>query len=166
MPFRRNLRLRPVHSDKHEVTWSFLATDLGTAKKTIVLAVGVHPADKDGPTEVGIGAKIFGIYLEFNIAAETITNPKVVHWQIAVRPQSGANSSPNVYYQTDRSFIIKRGMEMLPKDVATVFKRIVFVPIPRVYQRMKDTMDIVFQLQASSTEAINFCGFGIYKEFD
>ncbi len=59
---------------------------------------------------------------------------------------------------------MKRGMEMLPTNVATVFKRIFVVKIPRVYNRVGDTDQYTFQYIASSSQTINACGIAIYKE--
>ncbi len=70
----------------------------------------------------------------------------------------------NSYYQDTRAQVIKRGMEMLPSDQSTVFKRIVPVAIPKIYQRQRQGSVIRFDYQCSSTETINACGFCIYKE--
>ncbi len=153
-----------IQSDKHEVTWSNLAQDAGTAADATNLAVAVQPSGKNLSTEVEIGSIVRSIYFEFHFSAETVTNPKVIHWTIEIVPPGLTVSNPNLYYQTDRRFIIKRGMEMLPKDVSTVFKRVFVVRIPPKYQRQSDTQIIQFRYQCSSTEAINACGIAIYKE--
>ncbi len=70
----------------------------------------------------------------------------------------------NSYYQDDRAQVIQRGMEMLPKATATVFKRIVPVRIPKIYQRVRQDSEIIFQYQGSDAGLINACGFAIYKE--
>ncbi len=155
---------RPIiQSDKHENTWSNLAQN-ASVTQGITLSNAVQPSAKNTATEVAIGSKIYGIYLEFHFSAETITNPKVIHWKVEVIPANTTVSVANSYYQTDRAYVIQRGMEMLPKSVSTVFKRIVFVRIPRVYQRQKEGQVISFRYQSSSTETINACGIAIYKE--
>ncbi len=53
---------------------------------------------------------------------------------------------------------------MLPKDVATVFKRVFVLKIPKVYQRIKDGQKLTFEYVASSTETTNLCGVFVYKE--
>ncbi len=121
-------------------------------------------AAKDDATECSIGSHVKWIYFEINFAAETITSPKVVHWSVNVTPTGMTTGVPSTYYQQDHAYILKRGMEMLPKDVGTVYKRIFVVKIPKVYQRIKDNSAIVFKYIASSAETINVCGFAIYKE--
>ncbi len=161
MPFRN--RGSPVKSDKHEITWSNIGQD-ASAGIQIVLANTVDVGAKTGPDDTAVGSHVKGIYLEFHFSAETITNTKVIHWIVQVLSPGQTAQSPNTYYDDKRSFVIQRGMEMLPKDVATVFKRIVFVPIPKLYQRQKQGGFIVFKYQASLTESINACGIAIYKE--
>ncbi len=164
MPFRSRLRA-PIKTDKHELTWSNLAADIGTATLVINLAKGVPPADKNAATECEIGARINSIYVEFNVAAETITNPKILHWAVQGGSEGSTKENPTTYYQSNRSFILKRGMEMLPKDVSTVYKRIFVVKIPKKLQRQTADSFIDILFRASSTESINLCGFAIYKEF-
>ncbi len=156
-------RYARLKSEKHEITWSFLNQN-ASAQQTIEITKGVNLANKDTATEVGIGSHVPWIYFELNIAAETITNPKVFHWTISSVPVAGLNSSPALYFQLDRAQIMKRGMEMLPKDVGTVFKRIFTVKIPKIYQRVKDDQKIIFSYIVSSAEPINFCGFAVFKE--
>ncbi len=162
MPFRRR-RGPPLITDKHEVTWSDLAIDASSPINKI-LATVVQPASKNLSTEVGIGSRVNGVYIEVNFAAETITNPKVVHWQVIITRAGQTIAAATAYYQSERSQIIKRGMEMLPKDVGTVYKRIFFAPLPKGSTRMRENSEIIFRYQASSAETINVCGFAIYKE--
>ncbi len=114
-------------------------------------------------TEVKSGARVRWIYLEFHFSAETITNTKVIHWNVSFEPIGTATQIANAYQQPSRRFIMKRGMEMLPKDVSTVFKRIVSVKIPYKYQRLGIDDEIVFNYQASLAESINACGIAIYR---
>ncbi len=155
---------RPIiQSDKHEITWSNLAQN-ASVTQGITLSDAVQPSAKNTLTEVAIGSKIYGFYLEFHFSADTLTNPKVIHWKVQVIPPNMTVSVANSYYQTDRAYVIKRGMEMLPKSASTVFKRIIFVAVPKIYQRQKEGQIISFRYQASSTETINACGIAIYKE--
>ncbi len=164
MPFRRRRFLAPLKTDKHEITWSDLAADFGAANISKQLSLGVAAEDKGAGTECMVGSHVRSIYIEMNIAAETITNPKVLHWLVEVRDFNQTGATPNLYYQNDRSIIIKRGMEMLPKNVSTVFKRIFVVRIPKKAQRISMGSGIFLKFRCSSTEAINVCGFAIYKE--
>ncbi len=167
MPFsRRALALRPIKTDKHEVVWTTLSQDLAPAVATQIV-IGVQSADKDASTEVEVGSHVKFIYFEFMLNAEVITNAKVVDWIVIFRPQnvSSAAQTPTLFYQNGRNLILRRGREMLPKSNTTTYKRIIGVRIPRKYQRIgeSDTINITFG--SSSSEAINLCGFAIYKEF-
>ncbi len=160
--FRR--RGAPLKQDKHEITFSNLAADIGTATLIIPITIGVASANKDTATECEVGSHIRWLYVELNMAAETITNPKILHWQLQGGPEGTTLENPSLYYQGNRSSIFKRGMEMLPKDVSTVYKRVFTVKIPRKMQRVSEGSFIKLMFRASSTEAINACGFVIYKE--
>ncbi len=162
MPFRRSLR--PIKSDKHENTWSNLGQNASTVQ-TVTIAQGTVSADKNSATEVEIGSRVNSIYFEFHFSPAQTGNANVVHWEILIYPSGLTPPAPNVYYQTNRSMIIKRGMEMLPVNVATVFKRIFVVKIPNSKRRMTDGSIIQFRYIASSTQTINACGIAIYKEF-
>ncbi len=158
-------RIRPiVNSDKHEQTWSNLSQDAGTANVTVELAHGVALADKNSVAEVAIGSHIKWIYFEFHFSPAETGNVNVVHWEVLWRPNSMSIISPNTYYQSGRKYILKRGMEMLPVNVSTVFKRIFVVKIPKKYQRIGDGDRITFVYRASSTQQINSCGIAVYKE--
>ncbi len=103
--------------------------------------------------------------MEFHFSAQVITNTKVVHWEIVVGNVGQALPAPSTYYDPTRALVIHRGMEMLPKDVGTVFKRVIVVRIPRIYQRIRDQMVINLIYRASSAETINACGLAIYKSY-
>ncbi len=164
MPFRRQSFRAPLKQDKHEITFSNLATDFGAGTIVIPLSIGVQSANKDTAPECEVGSHIRWIYVEMNIGAETITNPKILHWTIQGGPEGTTLENPSLYYQGNRSSIFKRGMEMLPKDVSTVYKRIFTVRVPKKIQRVSENSFISLSFRASSTEAINACGFIIYKE--
>jgi len=164
MPLFR--RFRPVtHSEKHEVTWSNLAQNASSVT-TINLCNPVNPATKDGPTEVLIGSQVRSVYFEFHFSAQTTTNPKVIHWCILQERVGQTTNIPSVYDAPEKSQIFKRGMEMLPADQSTVFKRIFVVKIPRFMQRQKENQDLRLEYICSSAETINACGFAIYKELN
>ncbi len=119
---------------------------------------------KDNTAEVSIGCHIKWLYCEINFAAQVITNPKTVNWTIRMVMPGQSPSVPTQLYAIDRSYVLKRGMEMLPKDVGTVYKRMFVVKIPRVYQRMKEGQKLEFEYVASSSETMNTCGIFIFKE--
>ncbi len=163
VPFRfRGNRQGPTR--KHENTWSALSENAST-KKSIVLATGTQSADITDATatEVKSGAHVKWIYFEFHFSAETITTTKVIHWWVAMKPFGTSLNNPNQYQLPGRRFIIKRGMEMLPKDVSTVFKRVFVVKIPRKFQRLAIADQMVFEYIASSAETINACGIAVYR---
>ncbi len=164
MPFRRRTNLRPIKTDKHEVTFTNLVQDASSVQ-VISLAQGVASANKDSSIEVEVGSHIKSVYFEINISANVVTNPKVVHWQVNLSRPGETINLPNLYYQDSRARILKRGMEMLPKDLGTVYKRVFLVRIPKSYQRMQMGSFIQFRYICSSAEAINICAFVIYKEF-
>ncbi len=152
----------PIVSDKKEVTWSNLASAQSTTT-VVVIARGKKIGDVNASTEEPVGSKIYSVYFEINFSAEEIASTKVIHWNIAVESPNNTQTIPSLYYQDDRSFILKRGMEMLPKSVNTIIKRQFVVKIPKVYQRMKEEQDLIFQYVSTSTDTGNCCGFAILK---
>ncbi len=164
MPRFRN-RGTPPNIEKHELTFTLLATD-NSSEASFTLANAVDASSKNAANEVLIGSRITRLYMELNVAAETITNPKVFHWMIFKSPFGATVPAPNLYNQTSKRMIIQRGMEMLPSDVGTVYKRIISIKIPKRYQRMGDNDFLVFKHIATSAETINICAFFIYKEIN
>ncbi len=164
MPFRRN-RGPPPNIEKHELTFTSLALD-NSSEISFTLAQGVDASSKNASNEVLIGSRITRLYMELNVGAQTITNPKVFHWMIFKSPFGVSVPAPSLYNQTSKRFIIQRGMEMLPSDVGTVFKRILSIKIPKRYQRMGDNDFLVFKHIATSAETVNVCAFFVYKEIN
>ncbi len=160
MPFSRRNRTFQKR-DKHEVTYTALAENAGS-QKNVPLLIVVPVADKDTSTECSVGSHVNGIYCEINIAAQTTTNPKTVHWTVEMFRLGETLANSNTYYQPSRSRVLKRGLEMLPSDQSTVYKRMFFVALPK--GRLQDNINVNFRYIASSTETINTCGFFIYKE--
>ncbi len=162
MPIRRPI----IVSQKHENAWSNIGQNASSAIKVVIAkATEYQNLGTATPEEVAIGSRVGALYLEFHFSAETITNTKVIHWQVVKEPFNTNPTNPILYNQDNKRFIFKRGMEMLPKDVATVFKRIVIVRIPPKFRRMGQNDQITFQYQCSLTETINACGISIYKEY-
>ncbi len=162
MPFSRRTRLMPIKSEKEEITFSNLGQNAGSVQ-TINIANAT-----DSPTTAGqveIGDTIKWVFFELNFSAETITSTKLIHWCIWKNPQSALSLSPSSYDTTSKRWILKRGMEMVPKDVNTIIKRIGVIRIPRGFQRMADADALQFKYVASSTEAVNVCGNFIFKHF-
>ncbi len=164
MPFRRN-RGPPPNIEKHEIVFSDLAKD-ASADQSITLAQAVDAASKNLAIEVLVGSRITRLYMELNFAAQIITNPKILHWFVFKSPFGTTIPAPTNYNQTSKRFVIQRGMEMLPMDVGTVFKRILSIKIPRRYQRMGDNDFLIFKYIVTSAELVNVCGFFIYKEIN
>ncbi len=165
MPFGR--RRGPIlKTDKHEVTWTFLAQN-ASAVQSVVITNGVQTADADNPTDIEVGNHVKSMYFEFHFSPQVITNPKVIHWEILLRPQGVVPSSatPSAYYQSGRNLVIKRGMEMLPAAAGTVYKRVFVVRIPKKAQRVGEADAINFRYICSSAETINTCGIVIFKEW-
>ncbi len=162
MPFFRRNRT-PVKLDKHEITWSNLSQD-ASAVTTVTLVKGVQVGSKDTSVECAVGSHVKRLYLEFHFSAEEITVAKVIHWEVISIPTGLTVGSPSTYYNASRARIFQRGMEMLPKDVSTVYKRIISVKVPKVYQRVQENANLVFRYVSTSTTTINACGICIYKE--
>ncbi len=155
--------MAPLVTDKHEVSWSNLGQN-ASAVQVINLAIGTVVADKNTSTEVAIGSKITSIYFEFHFSSEAGADARVIHWQIYRQKSGETIPIPSLYYQTNRSSIFKRGMEMLPDDDSVVFKRVFVVRIPKIYQRQIQTGALRFSYISTSASTINACGFAIYKE--
>ncbi len=162
MPFRS--RSLGGTSRKHENTWSFIAQN-ASSTQTVILAQGTQSADITDATatEVKSGARITHIFFEFHFSPEVVTSTKVIHWHIALQPFGTSTGVASLYQLVQRRFIIKRGMEMLVKDVGTVFKRVFVVKIPRKYQRLGISDQLVFKYICTSAETINACGIAIYR---
>ncbi len=156
---------RGKKSEKHEFTWSNLGQNASTTQ-ILTLSTAVQPNVKNAANEVAIGSEIRYLYFEFHFSAAQTGNVNVIHWKIDIVPTGMTMSVPSLYYQTDRRFTLKRGMEMLPVNVSTVFKRIFVVPIPKKYRRQSDDQAIQLSYVASSAQTINACGFAIYKELN
>ncbi len=154
----------PIQSDKHEITWSNLGQDASTPGIQIDLTSVVQPANKNASNEVGIGSRITYLYFEFHFSPAQTANANVIHWTVEYERDGQTTGASNTYYQSNRSQILKRGMEMLPVNVATVFKRIFVVKIPRSAQRQRNNQKLTFNYTASSTQTVNACGIVIYKE--
>ncbi len=159
--------MRPVvNSQKHENTWSNLSQNaLPGITIDIATATDRGTIDTANPAEVAIGSKLTSLYFEFHFSPQDTGNVNVIHWKVEVQQGGMTPTTGNSYNQIDKSFIIKRGMEMLPVNVATVFKRIFVVRIPRIYQRQKQGSFIKFHYQSTSTQTINACGIVIFKEY-
>ncbi len=155
--------MHPIKTDKHEVTWSDLATSYAS-NTTKSLIIGVDSADKDSSTECEVGSHVHSIYVEFNLSAATTGNPNIFHWKIYGRPTGMTVTNANTYYQDDRSVILKRGMEMVPANVNTIIKRIFVVRIPKKFQRIAKNFNLIVSGITSGSDTINWCGIVIYKE--
>ncbi len=160
--FRRRLQ-SPIKSDKHEITWSQLSQSASSVV-SITIAKTVDVGAKGSSTEVAVGSHVYGIYFEFHFAKEDTTSATIIHWDVMIKRPAQTITNPNTYYQDDRSQIIQRGMEMFGSTRNLLVKRILFVRIPKIYQRMKQTSEIQFRYISSDTQLVNACGIAIYKE--
>ncbi len=159
MPYRR----QPIKTDKHEVTWSNLAQDASSVQ-TIVLVTGVLPNAKNLSQEVEVGSRLGPIFLEFNISPESVAVTRVMHWEVVRVPNSATPPLPSLYYQPGRNKIIKRGMEMIVTNVATMIKRIIVIP-PKMLRRIGEGDEIQIRYISTNSATQNFCGIAIYKEY-
>ncbi len=164
MPYRRGMALRPIVSDKHETTWTNLATDVSSTF-TVVLVSPQQPASANAGNEVTIGSRVRSVYIEMQSWPEAVTATSVFHWKVELVRTGETITAPNLYYQTNRSTTLKRGMDATPKDAGTVTKRIFVVKIPRSFQRMKENQLLAIRFISTSATTMNFCGFAIFKEY-
>ncbi len=130
----------------------------------MAILTGVPVADKDASTEVAVGSHVKWVYCEINFSAETTTAVKTVHWTVRMVMPGQSASVPTQFYNIDRSFVLKRGMEMLVRDQSTLIKRIFVIKIPKVYQRIKEGQQLEFEYVSSSSNTQNTCGIFIYRE--
>jgi len=169
MGLRRSLNLRPVRSEKHEITWTFFVQN-ASATQSVNLIQAVE--DPTTSIQVNIGATVKWIYLEFNLnGVDNSGASMVVHWQVHKNPTGVLTFAPLLYNETNRRFILKRGMEMLPEipldSGGTVqTKRIMVIKIPPRLRRFGENDRLVFSYQVTSASGINICGIVIYKAFE
>ncbi len=167
---RRALGLRPVHSEKHEITWSNLSQNASTVQTIpIVTAVAGEPST---PAEVQTGATVKGVYFETNLnGVDNSGVPQVFHWGVIKVPSLASfGQDPAIYDANYKRWYFKRGMEMLPEvpldSGGTVqTKRIFFVRLPPKFRRFGEGDKLSLIYKSTSTSGISYCGFAIYKEF-
>ncbi len=165
---RRSDYLRPVHTEKKEITWSLLGLNASTTQTILLTQAVANPTG----TNTNVGDHIKWLYVEFNLNG--VDNSGVVqifHWLIQHVPKddSSLRIGPSGYNSVSKSLIMKRGMEMLPEipigSGGTVqTKRIFVVKIPKRYQRRAESDSFRLQFISTSTSQINFCGFVIFKD--
>lgn len=162
--YKRALALRPVMSDKREITWSNLAQNAST-NQDVTIATAVVPGSVSTSTEVAQGSVVPWIFFEINFSANSASDSKVIHWKVHKVPSGlTGTTNANTYNQPDKKFIFKRGMEMLPASgSSSQTKRIFAVSIPKRYRKMNDDDTIYFSYICSSTVTINVCGIAIFK---
>ncbi len=148
-----------LKTKKIETTWSNIAQNAGTTQ-TIEMVTAKNDPTTD--REIQVGSRVRWIYLEFHFSAENIASTKVIHWQLTKNPGGQLTlQGPALYGTSVRKWIIKRGMEMLPKDTSTVFKRIFVARVPPKMRRFDEDDTFSFRYISSSTETINACGIAI-----
>ncbi len=156
-------RYAPLQSNKKEISRSNLNQNASTVQSVTIIQ-GVELADANAGFEVSAGHKVSSVYFELHFSAEVVAAAKVVHWQVVGLKVGETIAAPNTCYQDNRAGILKRGMEMLPRELGTVYKRVFVVKIPKKFQRITKNFLLRFQYIVSSTEGINTCGIGIYKD--
>ncbi len=150
MGFRRP----SLKTKKLETTATNLIQD-ASATQTIVLATAKN--DPTADVDVPIGSKVKWAQIEFNLNTEVTGLTNTVHWMIAKNPGGLITFNPLTYGQSNRKFVFQRGMEMLPKNVSTLIKRIIFVRIPPRYKRMDESDTLSFIYRAALSQDLNFC---------
>ncbi len=164
------MSLRPVNSEKHEISWSLLGLNASTIQTVTLIQSDPNPSLA---IHVAVGSKVNSIYIEFNLnGVDNSGVAQVFHWSIIKAPAGDPSfdQDPATYNTNKKRFILKRGMEMLPEiplgSGGTVqTKRIFVVRLPRTFSRMGDDDQLQLTFKSTSTSAINFCGIAIFKEF-
>ncbi len=172
MPISRALSLRPVTSEKHEITGTFLAQNASTTQEIeIIEGINVLTGVSD---QVTIGSTVKNVFFEFNLNGVNNSGAsQVFHWMVIKNPSGEletADLDPILYNQKIKRHILKRGMEMLPEvpldSGGTVqTKRIFVVKIPPRMRRFGDGDRLEFVYRSTSASGINLCIIAIYKAF-
>ncbi len=162
MPCRGSNFLRPVTSERHETTWSFLSEDASTLKDVTLIKGVISPS---GATDVQQGHHVHSIYIEFNLSAETTTEAKVLHWSVIKTRSGQSDPAPNTYDTSQKRSILKRGMEMLVRDQSTLIKRIFVVRLPKSISKFEDGDILHFNYISTSANPQNLCGIAIYRHY-
>ncbi len=171
--YRKGNSLRPINSQKHESSFSFLLEN-ASSTKNVDLIKGVERGSigTATPEEVQIGAVIKWLYFEFNLnGVDNSGSAQIIHWLILKNPNSQiSGADPALYNKDFKSKILKRGMEMLPEiplgSGGTVqTKRIFIVKIPKGMQRFGQNDKLQFYYKSTSASSINICGIWIFKEY-
>ncbi len=169
--FSRALALRPVKSEKHEITWSFLSQN-ASSPQSILIARGVKQASLS--TEQPTGSRLATVFFEFNLnGVDNSGTVQIFHWAIVKVPSGDGTFiiDPSLYDSNKKRFTFHRGMEMLPEipigSGGTVqTKRIFTVKLPSKFQRMGEDDELRLVYKSTSASGINFCGIAIYKHFE
>ncbi len=169
MVSRRGLALRPIHTEKHEITWSLLGLNASGAQSILIARAVKQPSTS---TEMETGSRLGAIFFETNLnGVDNSGVVQVVHWAVVKVPSGDGTFiiDPAIYDSNKKRFTFHRGMEMLPEipigSGGTVqTKRIFTVKLPKRFQRMGEDDEVRLVFKSSSASNINFCGIAIYKE--
>ncbi len=170
MPLRRQMSLRPIQTEKHEITWSNLGENASTVKN--IELIDTVAGEPTSANEIETGSHVKWIFLETNLnGVDNSGTMQVFHWMV-YKNQKGQTSGildPAIYDPPAKANIIKRGMEMLPEipigSGGTVqTKRVFVIKIPKGMQRMAEQDKFILSYKSTSTSGINYCGIGIFRE--
>ncbi len=164
------MSLRPVKTEKHEITWSNLGQNASTVQTVTLIQSSSAPSSA---IHVEVGSTIRSVYLETNLnGVDNSGTVQVFHWAILKAPAGDPtfDIDPTTYNSSRKRFILKRGMEMLPEiplgSGGTVqTKRVFVVRIPPRMRRFGDDDQLQLVYKSTSTSGINYCGIAIFKEF-
>ncbi len=144
------------------MSFSNLATAGATVQHIAVITA------VDGPTtagEVNVGDTVKFVNVEVNFSPEAVGSTKVCHWILWKKISTMTNLIPSSYDESNKRMIIRRGMEMVPKDAAVVTKRMFPIILPRSYRRFGEAQQLYFSYVTTSTDNFNACGFFVYKNY-
>ncbi len=161
--------MRPIQTEKHEGTWSFLGQNASTLQTiTLIQATAGEPALAN---EIATGSHVKWIFIEFNLNGVNNSGAsQVFHWMIFKNKNNAYPAQdPTIYDASTKSNILKKSMEMLPEvpldSGGTIqTKRVFTVKIPKIMQRFGETDSLYLYYKSTSASGINFCGIDIFRE--
>ncbi len=162
------MRMSPINRIKHVFDTSFSGTAGNTIKTTLVLASDTP--DLAGTTEVLTGSKVYGIYLDIEVAVKTTVASAISNIYMFVMKNPGGNlTEPNaalVGSSDNKKYVIHQEMVMMQNATAgnprTLFKGVIKIPGP--YSRFGPNDKLVCAIVAPAVTTIN-CIQCHYKEF-
>ncbi len=159
----------PIQARKHYVQWTITPVAVGT---TVIenMAVGTVPSGTDSSIEVQEGAVVKAIYVELWVIGQSDSASGNVLVSVYKQPGDAGDMTQaehvalNSYTNKKNIFYHTQGITNDGVANATPFVR-QWIKIPKGKQRvgLNDRFVLATSTQA---EAVNYCGFATYKEYN